>query len=266
MPTTRIAVVGDLHSGHVAGLTPPAYQWRDGTGDATRNRIAQAQAEAWEWYAAQVREIGRVHALLVMGDCIDGRGERSQGVELITADRETQAAMATEALKLWRARHRVMVYGTSYHTGQGEDWEAQIARELGARIGSHEWVTVSGVTLDLKHHLGSSSIPHGRHTAAARDHLWNTLWARDGAQPDAQLFLRGHVHYYQQVGGWESGRQWAAATCPALQLARTRYGARRCSGIVHFGLLLIEIRENGTFSVEPRIAALAHNRAEALRL
>jgi hypothetical protein len=109
----------------------------------------------------------------------------------------------------------VSVYGTPYHTTtNGDEWENIIAHRAGFdKIGSHEWIDVNGCIFDLKHHIGSSSVPHGRHTQSAKQHLWNLLWAEKGLQPKANVILRGHVHYHQYCGGTD----WVAITSPALQ-------------------------------------------------
>ena len=40
-----------------------------------------------------------------------------------------------------------------------EDFEELIAKELNAKIGSHEWLDIRGNIFDIKHHIGSSSSP-----------------------------------------------------------------------------------------------------------
>lgn len=261
-----IGIVSDLHCGHVAGLTPPAYQLRENPKDKTQTHNSRAQAEAWEWYVARVKSIGKVDALLINGDCIDGDGSKSGGTELLTTDRQVQAQMALECIQVWDTDTHLMTYGTDYHTGNAEQYENDIAKELGCKIGTHEWPRVNGVTIDIRHHVGSSSVPYGRHTPAAKEHLWNILWSREEAQPEAQVVIRSHVHYHAHAGGTEAGRQWLALTTPALQLAKTRFGGKRCSGVVHFGFLVLTIHADGTFTWRPHVVKLEHDRAQAYDL
>jgi len=183
-----------------------------------------------------------VYGLIVNGDVVDGKGPRSGGTELLTADRLEQCAMAEACIKEARAERIVMSYGTPYHTGQLEDWEDEVARLVNAeKIGGHDFLNVDGVVIDYKHHIGASSIPHGRFTAIARERLWNGLWAERKEYPQAHILVRSHVHYYV----YAATADWAAIVTPALQGYGSKYGVRRCSGTVDFGLVYIDIEKGG---------------------
>lgn len=129
-----------------------------------------------------------------------------------------------------------MTYGTPYHTGDAEDYESALADKLGCEVKAHLWLDVDGCVLDCKHHVGGSSVPHGRHTAVARERLWNLLWEERALQPRAQLVARSHVHYHAYSGA----PGWVAMTLPALQAAHTKYGARRCAGTVDWGIVIVD--------------------------
>lgn len=236
----RILVVADLHCGHYVGLTPPGWQTKGAPelGPA-RNKLTDIQQSCWNFYERKVAEHGPFDVIFVNGDCIDGRGERSGGTEILEPNRQRQCDMAVVSIRKAITKPStpvVMTYGTPYHTGDAEDWESGIASDLNAKIGSHEWVEVEGVIFDLKHHTGSSSIPHGRHTPAAREHLWNQLWSARGQNPTAHVIIRSHVHYLNHCGG----PGWLSLTTPALQGWGTKYGSRRCSGIIDYGFLVFE--------------------------
>ena len=246
----RGIAIGDMHCGHLCGLTPPAWQTRKVGKTATKhNKWATLQRQLWDHYERLIDSLGPFDWGMYLGDGIDGKGARSGGTELITSDTQEQCEMAVECCNRVRLRGRrgfewVGVYGTAYHVGDQEDSENLIAKDAGfKKIGSHEWVDVNGCVFDLKHSIGSSTIPHGRHTAAAREHLWNQLWADAKLQPRASVILRGHVHYHSYCGG----PGWVAMTLPALQGMGTRYGARICSGIVDWGVTVFDVADDGTF-------------------
>lgn len=248
----RVVVLSDLHCGSIVGLTPPAWH----TGD-------ELQRDMWGWYQREMVELGAVDACFVMGDAIDGKGHRSGGVEQITTDLITQTDMATAALRHVQAKNFVLVHGTPYHVGaDGEDMERLIARELGARIGGHEWVDVNGCVFDLKHKVGGSGVPHGRHTAVARERLWNQLWHMRELAPKANVILRGHVHYHSFCGG----PGWLAMTLPALQGPGSHYGVRQCSGLVDFGFVVFDVAADGSYSwrVHEYRASIAEPKAVCL--
>lgn len=242
----KVLVVSDTHCGHLVGLTPPAWQIGSESNLTKRQKYGRIQEEAWEWFSDQVQKHGPYDVIIANGDMIDGSGVRSGGTELITVDREEQAEMAIAVLKRCIGKRFtvlpkiIMTYGTAYHTGDGEDWENYIANKLDAKIGAHEWVQVDGVIFDVKHHIGGSQVPHTRANAIGRDALWSQLWADRCMVPDSDILIRSHVHYH--VGSWDFTIKphWRMTT-PALQAMGTKYGARRCSGLVDFGFLVFEV-------------------------
>ncbi len=261
----RIVVISDLHCGHRVGLTPPEYQWIcDKRTGHIWQKFAKIQKECWAWYVKKVHELQPVDVLVCNGDALDGRGERSGGVELITGDRNEQIKIAEECIKIWNPANVVMVRGTPYHTGEVESYEDLIAQQLGCKIGDHEWINVNGIIYDFKHFVGSSSVPHTRKTAISRDQLWNQLWADADLQPDADWVVRSHVHYCE--GGWHfvGTKEKQGLTTPALQAMGTRFGARRCSGTICFGLIHWDVEENGTWKFAKHIALIRSQRAQAL--
>jgi hypothetical protein len=250
-----------MHSGHVVGCTAPPWQQKL-TNDHQWDKCAILQKELYNEFSNTVKSLGHIDILIVNGDCIEGSGSRSGGTELITTDRNKQCEMAEYAIKSVKADHVVMTYGTGYHTGDGEDFESIIAREVKAdKIGSHEWVEVNGLVFDCKHHIGSSGIPHGRHTATAKERLWNILWTEHEEQPKADIIIRSHVHYFDYCGG----ASWLALTTPALQGMGSKYGARRCSGHVDFGMVHFDVNPNGSYTWQPHIARIASQKAQTLK-
>lgn len=243
MPKTakRVLVISDLHCGHVVGLTPPSAQDRAG------KKVNLIQKELWGNFEKPVKELGKVDVLIINGDCIDGAGKKSGGTEQTTTDRLGQVELAYECIETVDADKVFMTFGTGYHTGMCEDWELVLAKllHLGPdKILSHPQIDVNGFVFDVKHHLGSSSVPHGRHTASAKERLWNLLWADAGVVAKANVIIRSHVHYHQFCGGHD----WLAMTTPALQGMGSKFGERRCSGLVHHGVVHFDIDGKGGLS------------------
>lgn len=238
----RVVVISDKHSGHIFGLTPPKYQGNDA--------LAPIRAAYWNFYATTINALQPIDLLIVNADCIDGKGEKSKGTELLTSDRNEQAKMAEDSIKFAMARMVVMSYGTAYHTGDGEDWEEVIARHVNAeRIDAHGAVDVNGLIIDYRHHVGSSSIPHGRATPISKERLWNFLQTEYDERQKADVIIRSHVHYHTFCGG----RGWLALTTPALQGPGSKYGARRCSGTTDFGIVSFDVVSKTEYSWQAHI-------------
>lgn len=260
----RVLVVSDFHCGHQVGLTPPS--WHDkpsDTAEPARKKLANFRQNIYSMYHEMVRSLKPIDILIVNADCIDGRGEKSGQTELLTSNRDKQCDMASELIKFVGAKKIVMTYGTPYHTGTLEDFEDKIAKEVGAeKIGGHEWVEVNGLVFDIKHKVGSSSVPHGRMTPIAKEHLWNLLWAEREESPKSNIIIRSHVHYHNYCGG----DNWLALTTPALQGPGSKYGTRQCSGTVDFGLVHFDVNPSGSYEWQAHIKKILDRKEMLLKL
>jgi hypothetical protein len=146
--------------------------------------------------------------------------------------------MARDVIQEVQAERIVGTFGTAYHTGTEEDWEATLADMVDAyKWGSVDTVDVLGTVINYRHHIGGSQTPIGRHTALVRDQVWNGLWAERGEYPRADIILRSHVHYHVYAGG----PGWLAMTLPALQGYGSKFGARRMSGTVDIGVTHVDV-------------------------
>ena len=87
MKRKRVLVLSDFHSGHVLGLTHPSYDYT--TGHKTQTAHYQVRRTIWNWYKENVVRL-KPDIVIVNGDCIDGKGEKSGGTELLTLDRDEQ--------------------------------------------------------------------------------------------------------------------------------------------------------------------------------
>ena len=249
----RVVVISDLHCGHETGITPPDWNPPYST-QAPRYKVYQLRRQLWKFYADALAEIQPIDALIVNGDLTDGKGERSGGTELLTADRIEQSDMATASIGEANAKEVFLSYGTPYHGGNSEDFEKLVAYNLGASIQGHGWLEANGVTFDYKHTISRSSIPHGRYTALAREKLWGDIQGEHGEYPKADVILRSHVHYFAYCGGYK----WLGMITPSLQ-GPTKYG-RQVTGTIDFGLVWFDITEKGEMSWHYNILKLRSGR------
>lgn len=268
--THRVIVLSDMHCGHAAGALEPDYAFRHTNGkDPWRDKMSLLQAEMWHWLSNKIEEMQPVTTVIANADLIDGRGEKSGGVELAIPDRQRQADMAARILARFKASNYILTYGTPYHTGDREDLEDNICKDLRntkgvkkTKIGAHEWVTINGRTFDVKHFIGSSAVPHTAFTAIARDRLWNLLWTEHDEQPKADIIIRSHVHIYSYCGDGN----WEACTTPALQGMGSKFGSRICSRRVNYGFLQYDIDKDGSYQKTAHIADFKHQKAKVLTL
>jgi len=266
-----IAVEADYHSGHRAGLTPPKFWARD------EWRIPER--ELWNIRKNIIKEEVDPDLLIINGDLIDGRGQASGGTELLTSSLVMQAHLAAVCALQWKT-HKVMITrGTPYHTGWGgEDWEDLTADAIRnsltelygpdcqVEIDDQLFITINGVTLDVKHHVGSTVTPYTGGTAMIREKVWNEAWWLDGkGQPLADIILRAHAHFHEGYWGIRNGKPWYAIRQPALQAATTKYG-KKCTRRLDWGLLMITIDDDGAIDIRPHIVAVKANKHRVIVL
>jgi hypothetical protein len=243
----RVLNMGDTHCGHVVGLTPPEWQFHT-TGDKYHDKYAKIQHQMWTWFVDTVTPLTPISRLILNGDAVEGKGSRSGGTELLTSDMIQQGKMIDRIIEIIQPEEIAMTFGTPYHTGINEDMEQVIADRIGATIESHLEREVEGVRIDARHFIGSSSIPHGRYTALAREDLWRLIWADRSEKFAPHIILRSHVHYFGFCGNEFS----SMFTLPCLQGLGSKFGSRVCSGSVSLGFLILDC-DNGKFTPNPQI-------------
>ena len=255
----RLLVISDLHCGHIVGLTPPEYR------DGIENPDIEALRERlWGFYVSSLDRWKPFDVVLLNGDCIDGKGDKSGGTELVTSDRFKQADMACDCVletgckTVWAKR------GTPYHTGVSEDFENAVIDKLknkgiDAHIDDDSLYEVNGRIINMRHFVSGSSIPHGRDTAMLREGIWNLQWMLEG-QEKADIFIRSHLHYSRYI--YDGNRHFIIT--PALQGLGSK-GSRKWSGVVHFGITIIDISASGEIKVNFEILrGLAKSKIQTL--
>lgn len=232
----RVLAISDLHCGALNGLTPPEFQTKYNT------ELYKIQKEFWNWFTKSIKSLGKIDVCFLLGDLVEGKQKKAGNTDIITADMQTQASIASRCVKQINANKYVFIRGTNYHVFvDGIEVEDLIASEFeNSYIGNQLFTNINDVIFDLKHKVGGSTIPHGRFTALAKERLWNVLWNETKNQPKADVLLRGHVHYYSVC----QNSMFTAMSLPAMQIPYGgNYGEKCCSGIVDVGYVVFEVDE-----------------------
>jgi hypothetical protein len=271
----RIVFISDMHCGHVAGLTHPDFnithtdQNDKSEKQHKTRRIRQSKQRdvLWKWFASRIDAYRPFDRLIHNGDAIDGSGKRSGGTELLCTDRDEQVEMAKAAIEFVSGGKALvdLTYGTGYHTGNEEDWEDVLAREVKANsIQGEIHADVNGLVFACKHKIGGSKSPVSRFTALSNAQLRQELWALRDQQPKANVIVRSHVHRCLYIG--EPGTRSFVITTPALQGLGSKYGIRQVDGLpVEFGFVVFDVLDRGRWICQPEIASLELQRCSVTK-
>ena len=256
----KILIIGDLHCGSMCGLTPPDWFISKGR-DA---KFANLQREMWDSYLEMCSEFGKVDALIVNGDVIDGKGARSGGTEQLTSDMFEQCDMAVAALNEIKADMLMFTYGTPYHTSSqsGEDFDKEVANRMGGAIDDELNVDVNGLVFNIKHKVGSSLNPANRAAPVGRQRMRNALESLGTESKPCDVYVRSHVHYFSFCGEAD----WYAFTLPALQSSSTKYGARQCYGKTDWGMCMFKVEDGILAGWDCRLYDLDKHRRKVVRV
>lgn len=250
---SNILIGGDYHCGSQQGITPPGYQ------EGPKSKWSRVQKKLWKRYRAMLRTLPLIDHFILMGDLIEGQASRQEGFGIITGDIRVQAKMAVDAVKVVGAKKHYMVFGTDYHVvAGGIDMEEYIADGLGVsedpeERGDHTFPIIAGKQFDLKHKAPCSALPASRVRSMAQEMEHAKQWVMDGGQPMPDILVRAHCHYYVEARGTTKHGEWLALGMPGLQGLGSRYGAKICTGVIHFGMVLLTIHR-GKVTCKPLLS------------
>lgn len=222
----RVLLMSDLHCGSEVGLTPVKWQQNE------------HQARMYTQYLEWLKEWKKFDIVLIAGDCVDGKAKKDGSIGLISADRAVQVDMASECIRATGCSNVVIASGTPYHvSSDGEDWEKILADKIGAQFTDHGFYSINGVNFNIKHKISSGGMPHTKYAPLGKEIEANKNWFMQGVETLSNVIVRGHTHQFAQV---DSG------TClgfvlPALQGLGSKFGRTQCSGVVHYGLVVMDV-------------------------
>lgn len=241
-----IGLVSDKHSGATTGLTSTPK-------NTVQKKLLKLYKEDCDW-------MGDVDYLVDLGDCIDGQDLKSN--DLTTDQVSKQIEDAANLMTMIKAKEYFLLAGTPYHVNAGAQsldcLVVSLLNERGCKASYHQKLKLQIANwfyLQARHKIGSSGIPHGRHTAPSRSKTWDAVNAaiRSNATGKpvhlANLLVFGHVHYWTYC----EDAQGAAITMPSYQALGGKYGDSQCDGHVDIGMVKILVGEKGDWSWEKRI-------------
>jgi len=229
----RILVLGDTHSGHMDGLTHPDWQQ------------TERQKANYDLYLEMLKKYKPFDICICNGDLIDGTDKKGGGTELISTDLQVQCDMAYKAILETKAKAYFVVPGTPYHVGNSVDFEKIIAQRLDAQFVDHLFLEINGKMISAKHKIAGAAL----YSALAKEIQTNRHRANEGTEPLVDVLVRSHAHRWSQIDFLSC----IGMVTPSL-MGFSKYGVRQCSGIVNYGIVVIDISTSGKITWETEIA------------
>jgi len=243
--------LADTHIGSKFGLWPQGFKIPD-FGELPLGVNQKILWIYWSDLISTLNMIGKLDSVVLVGDLIDGKGKKSEGVEQLVTDPLTQARAAVELFKPLRklCDKMFIVRGTVYHDQVGGRATEYIGEQLNAEKneedGTHSWWEL---TLDLgnghyahvAHHGGNPYVY--RATTAEREGFFMSLSADKFDLPEGKnwnLIVRAHTHFFIHV----EHPTLHIVYLPSWQL-KTPYLIRKGPGrlIPHIGAVLVFVKD-----------------------
>ena len=236
----RVVIISDIHAGSPFGLTAPDWQVKPSKTKPCSLRRAQLQKAMWDWYVAKLNELQPINILIVNGDMIEGKSTKTEGIELITADRLVQVDMALAAITCAKAEEYLLVRGTAYHSGTGENYEDIIASKLSCNIEDEGMYSINGLRFNVVHYVAGGRSPIAFGNSIQTDMAWHNVFAADSVTNiDADIFVRSHLHKCFDVSG--PRRNQRGIITPGLEGPGSRFGSRICKRPIDIGMIAFDI-------------------------
>jgi len=252
--------LADTHVGSKFGLWPQGFKIPD-FGELPLGINQQILWNYWSRLIWEVSMIGKLDSVTLVGDLIEGKGQRSEGTEVIVTDPLTQARAAVELFKPLRklCDKIFIIRGTVYHDQVGGRATEYIGEQLNAEKnpldGTRSWWEL---TLDLGGDHYAHVAHHGGHpyvyrsTVAEREGFFMTISAdKFDLPPDKNwnLIVRAHTHFFIHI----EHPTLHIVYLPAWQL-KTPYMIRKGPGrlIPHIGGALVIVKDEEELEIYER--------------
>lgn len=197
--TKKILIIGDMHVGSNVALMPEEVMT-----DKTEKENCQLikaspvqQKILKKWYEMIDTE-GKVDALVVNGDSVDGYNRKNNGIGCWTTDMDVQMKTARSLIKEVHYKKLYGTQGSLYHTNNNISVDKLIIDSLGGNFSNDLSLKADDIRMHFSHKVGVSGTTwQYRTTPIAKEMVMNELNQMDFER--FQIIARNHAHYYCAV-------------------------------------------------------------------
>lgn len=210
--TKTILFLGDIHVGSKVAVSLPEVYTHDGM----RICYNPLQEKLYNLWCDMVDNVGRVDAVVVNGDSVDGTDSKAKGIGDWTTNLYEQVDVATDLLKMIHCNTYFGTQGSNYHVETNVSCDKLLMDKLGGKWNINIDLDCDNVRMHFRHKVGYSKNPQSRPGQLKSERVAaNRHEARKGHY---NVLCRSHVHRYVVSGGsslndgsdeWEiSGPGW----------------------------------------------------------
>jgi hypothetical protein len=201
----RALVINDLHVGSYYGIMPDTVKFSDSkTGmkvSMRPNSLQKTLLGYWKEMLTYVKKAGKLDAVIVNGDIIDGCQRLSSGKFTWTNDLGVQLQACRSLLETIPCKEWFFTASSEYHAIREMPVEKILAEQMGGEFGDDLIIELNGARIHASHNIPvSKSSWQYRSTPLARDMLLMALAQSEEEYGHIDVVLRAHAHYFVQVG------------------------------------------------------------------
>ena len=180
----RVLLTGDFHFGSCNSPCPEDLDYRPNKQQKILNR----------WYWDMVSDIGKVDAVLLNGDLVEGYNRNQNGLGCWTTDILEQANTAAKMLSYIDTKKFYVTNGSRYHTSENPSGDGIVAKMLGAEFGRYQILRVGGKRIHAIH-----KVSHAQYTGNRGNSLGSQITKailNESEWGKFDVIVRAHAHYY----------------------------------------------------------------------
>lgn len=253
MVDKRILVVNDLHCGSRWGVMPSRFEWEeDGQRDfADANAIQEILFREWKDMCI---DVGKVYAVIVNGDTVDGIDYKTGGKYQWTSNYRLQAQCAKQLLTMisFKSNRRFYItQGSNYHTGTNMSGDEYLSDIIHAKKFGYELIIdVNGLGIHVCHFIGSAK-------SNLESEIENYIMHQE-QNGKVGLILRAHKHSFKYAGISDL----VAIQSPCWKAKEEFSRARGFKWEPQMGYIVIDVHDDGTFDWYPHTFYINHGDME----
>jgi len=197
--TKKILIIGDMHIGSNFSLMPAEVQTlKTERENSQLVKASPIQLKILDKWREMIDNEGKVDALVVNGDIVDGYNRKSNGIGNWVTDMSVQLKVAQSLIKEIHYKKLYGTQGSLYHTNENISVDKLVIEGLGGTFGYDLALKCDSVRMHFSHKVGvSGSTWQYRTSPIAREMVLNELNSADFDK--FHIIARSHAHYYVAV-------------------------------------------------------------------